>query len=304
MYLDILIVLACIVGLWQGAVWLVDSAARIANRMGISELVIGLTVVAIGTSAPEFAVSVSAAIKGQADISVGNVVGSNIFNLGIILGIVALFSRVTTPRLVCIRDGGMLLLAAAFLLVFMSDHTLARWEGAVLLLTLAGYITYLLVRKQSIEDDLPVGAFHWYDIPLVIVGIVTVIVSGHYLVEHSVNIARTLGLSEWIIGVTIVAIGTSSPEVATSLTAVVKGRHGISLGNLIGSDLFNLLGVLGVAALLRPLHVTPDAYTSVAVMGVYFVILVITMRTSWAISRGEAVLLLALTLARWAMTMF
>ncbi len=180
---SVVIIVICIVGLWQGAVWLVESASHIARRLGMSELIIGLTVVAIGTSAPEFVVTISAALKGQADISLGNVVGSNIFNLGIILGLVALFSSVITPRRVIRRDGGMLLLAAGLLLVFLYDASLAQWEGVVLFSVLGLYLLYLLIKKEPIEDESPPGDYHWHDIPKLIFGIAVVVGSGHFLVE-------------------------------------------------------------------------------------------------------------------------
>jgi len=257
LFLNILIVIAAVTGLWVGGTWIVNSAARIARKIGMSELVIGLTIVAIGTSAPEFAVTIVAALEGKSDISVGNVVGSNIFNLGFILGGVALVSAIPTTRKLVTRDGGMLIGATVLLLVFLSDLRMAAWEGVILLAVLIIYIGYLLYKREGgdIQEEIPTGEFRWRDIPFLIGGIVLIITSGHYLVESASEIARNFGLSEWVIGVTIVAAGTSAPELATSLVGVLRGRHGISIGNLIGSDLFNLLGVLGLAALIQPMSV-------------------------------------------------
>jgi len=298
---DLLLMLVAATGLWWGAVWLVDSAARIAKRLGMSELVIGLTIVAFGTSAPEFAVTVNAALRGQSDISVGNVVGSNIFNLGFILGGVALVRAIcTTPPLVR-RDGGALIGTSLLLLLLLSDLSLARWEGALLMLLLAVYLLVLFRSRTPLEDEVPAGSVHWYDVPRLLAGIAIVVGSGHLLVESASGLARVFGVSEWVIGVTIVAAGTSAPELATSLVAVVRGRHGISAGNLLGSDLFNLLGVLGLAAALRPMTVDSSSFGSLLMLCGLVVLVVLMLRSSWQLSRLEGGILVVLNLARWIM---
>lgn len=299
-FTDVLIIIASIVGLWWGAVWIVESAVRIAKRLGLSELIIGLTVVAIGTSAPEFAVTVGAALEGQGDISVGNVVGSNIFNLGFILGGVAVVRAICTTRTMVVRDGGMLIGTSLLLLLFLSDHQMSRLEGGILMMILVFYLGYLIWKKEPIEDEIPAGKFHWWDIPRLAVGIALVVGSGHFLVESAVHLARLFGVSEWVIGVTIVAAGTSSPEFATSLIAVLRGRHGVSAGNLIGSDLFNLLGVLGLAAIIQPMQVDASAVSSILVLvGMVVLVVVFLMRTGWQISRWEGALLIAINAFRW-----
>lgn len=296
---DILVILATILGLWFGAVWLVEAAARIAKRFGMSELVIGLTVVALGTSAPEFAVTVGAALKGQADISVGNIVGSNIFNLGFILGGVALVRPIRTTRTLVRREGSMLIGTALLLLFFLRDLTMARWEGVVLMAILCTYIGLLIYRRQASDEDVPAGEMRWHDILRLLAGIGVVVLSGHYLVESASSLARMMGLSEWVIAVTIIAAGTSTPELATSLVAVLRGRHGMSAGNLIGSDLFNLLGVLGLAAVLRPLGVESGAYGSLFLLCGMVILVVIMMRTGWRISRFEGGVLVLINILRW-----
>jgi cation:H+ antiporter len=298
--LDIVIIIATVVGLWMGAVWVVESAARLARRLGMSELVIGLTVVAVGTSAPEFAVTISAAVRGQADISVGNVVGSNIFNLGFILGGVALVRAMNTSRTLVWRDGMMLIGVTFLLLFFLWDLTLSRWEGLLLIFLLAGYLLYLIYKREAVDaDEIPAGNFHWRDLPRLLAGMALIAVSGHFLVDSASSLARLVGLSEWVIGVTIVAAGTSTPEMATSLIAVLRGHYGISAGNLIGSDLFNLLGVLGLAALIRPLTVDAGAYGSLMLLSTLVILVVIMMRTGWKISRPEGAFLVIVNLLRW-----
>lgn len=298
----LLIIVASIFGLWFGAIWIVESASKIAKKIGMSDLVVGLTVVAMATSAPEFAVTVAAALKGQAAISVGNVVGSNIFNLGIILGLVALFKPLTvTPRLLY-RDGSLLLGAGFLLLIFYGDLTLSFSEGILLFSTLVLYIYVLIKSKEPAAlDEVPAGKYKWYDIPKLILGAAVLILSAHFFVEAASDFARLLGVSEWIIGVTIVAAGTSAPELATSIVAIYKGNQGISIGNLIGSDIFNQLGVLGVAAILRPLPIVRSDYISLVLLVVTVIIILIMMRTGWKITRLEGVLLILIALLRWSL---
>lgn len=278
---------------------MVDSASRIAKKFGMSDLVIGLTIVAIATSAPEFAVTVSAAIKDQHAISVGNVIGSNIFNLGIILGMVALFSPVQISKNLLYRDGSLLVVTGITLLIFFWDLNLSSFEGSILFLMLITYIIFLIVRKENQEEDIPTGKFNFWDIPKFVIGVATIIFCANLLVDSASNIARLFGLSEWIIGITIVAGGTSMPELATSLVAVHKKRHGISAGNLIGSDLFNMLGVLGLAAIIRPLSLESNEYIGLILLAITLIIIMVMMRTKWKISKFEGFLLIFIALFRW-----
>ncbi|HSG43020.1 MAG TPA: calcium/sodium antiporter [Anaerolineales bacterium] len=298
---DIAIIIASILALWWGAVWLVDSASRIAKRLGVSELIIGLTVVAMGTSAPEFAVTVGAALKGQADISVGNVVGSNIFNLGFILGGVALVRAITTSRSLVYRDGVFMIGITFLLLFFLRDLTMTRLEGAIFIALLIAYIALLIYQREASGEELPEGEFQWLDIPRLLSGLALVVGGGHFLVESASNLARTMGVSEWVIGVTIVAAGTSAPELVTSLIAVLRGHYGISAGNLIGSDIFNLLGVLGLAAVLQPMTIDPSAYSSLYILSGMVILVIVLMRTGWKLSRWEGGLLVLINIIRWVM---
>jgi cation:H+ antiporter len=299
--IDIVIILASIGGMWGGAAWVVESAARIAKRLGISELIIGLTVVAMGTSAPEFAVTIRAALNGQGDISVGNVVGSNIFNLGFILGGVAITRAIHTTRSLVYRDGSVLIVITFLLLFFLRDLTMTRMEGAILVILLVAYLGYLVYSREPFEEDIPDGEFHWYDIIKLAVGLGLVVAGGHYLVEAASNLARAFGLSEWVIGVTIVAAGTSAPELITSLMAILRGHYGISAGNLIGSDIFNLLGVLGLAAFIKHLAVDKEATASMYLLSGMVILVVIMMRTGWRLSRWEGALLVFINIVRWIM---
>ena len=187
MLTNFVIVIVCIVALAFGASLVVDSAARMARKLRVSDLVIGLTVVAIGTSAPEFAVTVSAALNGQANISVGNVVGSNIFNLGFILGGVVLFKSLATNKKLVYRDGVFLIGATLLLLFFMRDLTLQRYEGFILFGLLIAYIIFLYVRREASDEELPEGEFSWKDVPMFLVGVAMVVAGGHYLVEAATS---------------------------------------------------------------------------------------------------------------------
>jgi len=296
---DIVSIVVSTALLWKGSHWLVDSAVRFARKLRISDLVIGLTIVAMGTSVPEFAVTINAALQGLPNISVSNVVGSNIFNLGFILGgCAAIRSIRTTPTLVW-RDGLFLLAISCVLVLFLGDLTLSPNEAFILLLALVVYIAYLFWKKTPLEETESEAEATWRDIPLFVLGVLTVAAGGHLLVWSAVSLARALGISEWVIGVTIVAAGTSAPEFAISLVAALKGRYSISAGNLIGSDLFNLLGVLGLAGTLGPLTIDAAGRESLYILVGMVCLVVVFMRTGYRLSRAEGLLLVGLNLIRW-----
>tara|TARA_S200000501_G_scaffold358228_1_gene382775 strand:+ start:2022 stop:3182 length:1161 start_codon:yes stop_codon:yes gene_type:complete len=378
--------------LWKGAEVLVESASQIAASFKISDLVIGLTVVAVGTSAPEFAVTISAALMGKDSISIGNVVGSNIFNLGLILGGTALIREIKTSKKLVYRDGLFLFGVTILLYVILFGFSLSpkptsyslelqnpnSWsieskeiiteelktdfpnlpnkfynqinnsveneniklpniyydenkvdsilkkinisspndyhiiskienvgflngiDGILMLIILISYLIYLFIKKETLdEEDIshdPISLKHWI---LLLIGICTVVFGGHLLVDGASNVARFLGISEWVIAVTIVAAGTSAPEFATSIMAAWKGKHGMAIGNLFGSDLFNILGVLGVAGLINPTMVTMEVHGSIAMLVGQVALVLILMRSGWRITRLEGGLLLALNIFRW-----
>ena len=303
--LDIVLVVFSILMLWKGADWLVEAAAEIAHSLKISDLVIGLTVVAFGTSAPEFAVTIKAALTGQTDISIGNVVGSNIFNLGFILGGTAMIRAITiTPKLLY-RDGLFLLFVtiliyALFFVFNASDggNTFTAIEGSGLFIALIGYIIFLFVKKEPMEETHPESAdlksYLWF-----FAGLISIVLGGHLMVEHASSLASAFGVSDWVIAVTIVAAGTSAPELATSLTAAFKNKHGMAIGNLIGSDLFNLLGVLGLAGIINPTNIQSDIHSSIIVLIIMVAMVLVMMRTNWQISRLQGTILVSLNLVRW-----
>ncbi|MDS0259697.1 sodium:calcium antiporter [Haloarcula sp. S1CR25-12] len=299
---DVLYVGVAVVALWFGADQFVTGAARVARRLGVSGLVVGLTVVAFGTSAPEFAVTLDAALAGQSDISVANVVGSNVLNLGFILGGVALVrALVTSPTLVR-RDGLLLVASTALLLGLAADGRLSALEGAVLFASLLAYLG-VLVRTESDGATTAADPFHPPDVGRLVVGLALVVGGGHLLVVSAVDIARVAGVSEWVIGLTVVAAGTSLPEFATSLAAARTGRTGISAGNLVGSCIFNALGVLGLAALVQPLTVSPVGVEGTAWLLGTTVLVVVLFYTEETLSRLEGGLLVVLNAANWLLNL-
>ena len=304
-------VIATILVVGKGAHWIVEGAARLSARLGISELVVGLTVVAFGTSAPEFAVTLLAAFRDQGDISVGNIVGSNIFNLGFILGGCAAVRAIPISPTFLWRDvafvaGGTILLS----LQIGWGLRLTRGEGTLLLFLLFAYLLYLFQRRSmrpegvAVAGELALGTRSRSilgEVKVLALGLVCVVGGSHLLVDSASALAGAFGMSEWVIGVTIVAAGTSAPEFATSLVGVLKGRYALSAGNLIGSDIFNLFGVLGVAGMLRPLEVDPAARVSLAALSAMVFMVLVMMRSSWRISRAEGLVLVTVALARWGL---
>lgn len=291
--------------MWSGANFVVTHASIIARRFNISELVIGLTVVAMGTSAPELLVTVTAAFKGYADIAMSNIVGSNVFNFGIILGLMAVIKPLPTNKTIIFRDGLILfgVIVLIFLLLVWMDLALNRAAGGLLLLILLLYITFLLFKKEPIplytETPNVIINSAYKNYILLALGFVFLGFGGNFMVESATNLAKAAGVSAWVIGMTIVASGTSFPELVTCLAASIKGRNHMLLGNLIGSDMFNFAGVLGITCIMRPIHVSslalPSFYALIAMMAV----VLIFMRTRWKIGRVEGLCLIMFGFARW-----
>jgi len=285
--------------LCKGAIWLVNSASKLAARFGVPELIIGLTIVAFGTSAPEFGVSILAAFRGAGDISVGNVIGSNIFNLGIILGGAAIIRNLNTDNFMVYRDGLFLLISSVFGVLFLWDLQLNRTEGFILIGILVFYLIYLFHDEHSFEYKTKKEEFRLKDGVLLISGLILLFGGSHFLVNSASSLAKSLGVSEWIIGATIVAAGTSAPEIATSFVAAIKGHSGISIGNLIGSDIFNILGVMGLAGVINNLQIETAARSSLGVMVFMVVIVLVFLRTEWKLSRKEGFALLLFGITRF-----
>ncbi len=259
-----LIFCAGLVLLIAGAELLVKGASRMAASLGISPLVIGLTVVAFGTSSPELAVSVKAVLAGQNGVSLGNIIGSNIFNVLFILGLSALVTPLVVSQQLVRLDVPLMILVSVIVWIMAADQMVGRGEGLALLLGLAAYL-FILIRQSRREsgtiNDEYAGDFglvedrtgHWFvNTGLVAGGLILLVLGSRWLVSSAVAIAQSLGVSDLVIGLTIIAAGTSLPEVVTSVVASLRGERDIAVGNIVGSNLFNLLGVLGLASLVAP----------------------------------------------------
>lgn len=252
-----LLLVAGFVALLAGAEALVRGASRIAAATGLSPLLIGLTVVALGTSAPELAVAIGAALRGASDIAVGNVVGSNITNVLLILGLTALVAPIVVSRQLIRLDVPVMILCSLAVMALTLDGRLSRLEGGVLFAAGLAYVVFLvrLGRREAAADDAPVPAAHgvrgWItNLALVAGGLVLLVLGADWLVDAAVVVAQALGVSELVIGLTVIAGGTSLPEIATSLLAAVRGQREMAVGNVVGSNVMNLLVVLALTAMV------------------------------------------------------
>lgn len=268
MIIDIILLIVGLVLILGGANYLTDGAAAVARRFGMSDLMVGLTIVAFGTSAPELTISMMSAIDGNTGIAIGNVVGSNIFNTLIIIGAVAVARPIKITGGIMSKEIPLVVLSAAALLAMGSSKWLdgttpiiSRVDGILLLLFFAIFMRYIFSQSkqkmpetsENSNETKPVQTALWKSVIFIIGGLAALIYGGDLFVDKASAIASSLGVSDAIIGLTIVAMGTSLPELATSLTAAIKGNSGIAIGNVIGSNIFNIFLVLGCSATIRPL---------------------------------------------------
>lgn len=246
---------------------LVRGAIALAKNIGVSPAVIGLTILAYGTSAPELVVSLESALDGYSDMAIGNVVGSNISNTLLILGVTALFYPLTLDKKLLKPDGFLLILVSFLLWIFAFGGEINRLEGGIFFLMLLGYTYYTFAqgRKEGfaeieaeIEDELQVELTQRRAIIYTIIGLIVMILGGKLIVIGGVKAATVLGVSEGVIGLTIIAVGTSLPELATSIISARKGQADMAVGNVIGSNLMNIFGIIGLTALIQPLTVMPE----------------------------------------------
>ena len=305
----IALMLAGLVLLIKGADWLILGAADLARLLGVPTIVVGLTVVAFGTSAPELAAGIGAALSGHPELNIGNVVGSNIANVGLILGVAALVCSVPVTASVVRKDVGIMILVSLVGVGVLIGGRVNRWEG---LLLVAGIVTYLLWQyraaraergeagdliEKEVEDQLGTDGTPRRPlvcIVLVIVGILALTGGSALLVEGATRAATIMGVSEYIIGLLAVAFGTSVPELATSIRAVTRGESDLAVGNVIGSNVFNVLCVLGITSLITPISAPPgELLRDLAVMLAMALACIPILGRGGKISRGEGVLLVS-----------
>ena len=290
--------------LYFGANWLVQGAITLALHLGLSPLIVGLTVVALGTSVPEALVSVQAAIGHQGGIALGNVIGSNILNIALILGLSAFFNPLKVDSHLVKADVPLLAGATFMLVVLLEDFHISRMEGAFLLLCIVGYVAgnIMTVKRTSPEENkiegVEVPEDHsknlWRDISFLFIGLIALAFGSNFLVTGAVDLARILGLSEALIGLTIVSIGTGTPEMATALMAAYRKRSDLAIGNAVGSNLFNIMFVLGIAALVAPLDGNGISSVDLYVMLGVTILLLPTVWTGRILDRKEGFLFLAI----------
>jgi len=290
--------------LYFGADWLVQGAVTLALHLGLSPLIVGLTVVALGTSVPEALVSVQAAIGHQGGIALGNVIGSNILNIALILGLSSLILPLKVDSRIVKADVPLLTGATFMLVVLLEDFHISRMEGAFLLLCIVFYVTgnIMTVKRTSPEEDkiegmeIPEdsGKTLWRDVGFLILGIVTLGFGANFLVTGAVDLARIFGLSEALIGLTIVSIGTGTPELATALMAAFRKSPDLAIGNVVGSNLFNIMFVLGIAGLVAPLDGKGISSVDLYVMLGVTILLLPTVWTGRILDRKEGFLFLAI----------
>lgn len=301
--MTLLLLVAGLVLLTFGAEVLVKGASSLAGSIGVSPLIIGLTVVAFGTSAPEMSVSVSSAFKGSAEIAVGNVVGSNIFNVLFILGVSAIAASLVVQKQLVRFDIPIMIYASFIVLLMCIDGQLSRFDGLFLFAGIIAYTVFLIkeARREGVlvvegGDDIAPPQPLWKNIILIVVGLVMLVIGSQWLVDGAIEIAKYFGLSEVVIGLTIVAAGTSLPELATSVMASLKGERDIAIGNIVGSNIFNIGAVLGLSSIVAPqgLSVTGTLLTiDIPVMILVALVCLPVLLSNYTITRADGVAFLA-----------
>lgn len=300
MLLDCLLIVLGIIMVLRGADILTEGAAALARRMNVSEIVIGLTIVAAGTSAPELFVSVVSALNGTPDLAVGNVVGSNIMNTLLIVGITSMVAPIVVSRATVSKDipftvGATLLLAMLCLdgvySFSIKGHTISRMDGTLLLAAFVAFMlyTFAITRKSvdSSESSAPPASPVWKSLLFVVLGLALLIFGSNFFVDSATSVAETLGVSQSVIGLTIVAGGTSLPELATSVVAARKGQSAIAIGNVIGSNVFNILLILGLTATICPMQIEDITLIDMGTMLVSIVLLWLFSFTKFKVERWE-----------------
>lgn len=287
-----LLLLVGFVLLLKGADFFVDGSSSIAGILRVPSIVIGLTIVAMGTSAPETAVSITAGLAGNSDISLGNIVGSNIFNLLMVIGVSALLRPITTHKDMLRRDLWWNVAVSAVLFLLLLDGRLNRLEGVLLLAGMAAYL--FIVIRSAIRDRSDAEPIRQLSVNrsilYIIGGLIAIIFGGNLVVDNASLIARSLGMSDTLVGLTIVAIGTSLPELMTSIVAARKGDSGIALGNAVGSCIFNIMFILGASSVLTPIHVAPELLIDAAILIIVCVLILVLAKTQRETSRMEGVI--------------
>jgi cation:H+ antiporter len=297
-----LYIIAGIVGLYVGAEVLVRGSSSLAIGFGISPLVVGLTIVAFATSSPELVVSIKAAIEGNPGIVVGNVVGSNICNIALILGVAALISPMQVRTQVIKREIPLMIIITVIFLLVLIDGSISRWEGAMFVIGIIAYIllSYLYVKKdkddveivKEFEEGIRIKPYKiWQSVLLIVVGLGLLIIGSNLFVDGAIEAAVKFGVSQAVIGLTIVALGTSLPELVTSIVASFKNENDIAIGNAVGSNIFNILSILGISSLINPISNSGITIIDLSIMMFFTVIILPLCKSGFKIRRWEGAIL-------------
>lgn len=300
MMMTILAIVGGFLILTFGAEALVRGASAVALRLGIAPLVIGLTIVAFGTSAPELAVSLKSALAGNSGIALGNVIGSNIANIGLILALTALIRPIKVQSQMVKRDIPLMIAASVLFWFMLFDGELSFVDGLILVIALISYLVFSYISSKNSNEEIDVDTTPQNPLlstVLIVVGICMLVGGGILFVDGAVDLAKAFGVSEVVIGLTIVAIGTSMPELVTSVVAALKGESDIAIGNVVGSNLFNILAILGITSLIQPVSSAGLQSFDFAVMLALAVVLLPFAWTGLRIGRREGGVLLAAYLA-------
>ena len=297
MWAQVLLLIFGIVVVLKSADWLTNGAVGLATKLGISQIVIGLTIVAIGTSMPEFFVSIVSAIKGTPDLAVGNIVGSNIFNVLLIVGVAATVAPIAIQRATLRRDIPIAIVASIMLTFMMLDDNISRIDALILF---AAFIAFIWITLRNSKNDanekdastekvIPT----WKSVLFIIFGLVGLVLGSNIFVDNASSLAHGWGISDAVIGLTIVAGGTSLPELATSAVAARKGDSGIAIGNVLGSNVFNILMILGLTGIISPMHIQNITYIDMAVMVISMALFWLFSFTKLRVERWEGCVLIA-----------
>lgn len=296
--LTIILLLVGFVFLIKGADFFVEGASDLATKLKIPAMIIGLTIVAFGTSAPEAAVSVSSALTGSNAIAVSNVIGSNIFNLLAVIGVTAIIYKINITKESLRQDFPVLLGSSLLLLLFIfTGSQISRIEGIILLVLIIVYISYLILKSKKESSNMPVGTVHLTTgriVVYIVAGIAGIILGGNLVVESAKDIALSIGMSETLVGLTIVSIGTSLPELITSVTAAYNKKTDIAIGNAIGSNIFNVLFILGLTDTISPITTTGIMFTDTIIMIVITIITYILAYDKYDFNKKDGMILVGL----------
>jgi cation:H+ antiporter len=286
-------ILIGLVMLFYGGDYLVTGSIRLATRFKISPFVIGATVIGFGTSAPELAVSVLASLQGSGELALGNVIGSNIANVGLVLGLTSLLIPLTISEQRFKSEAPILLGVSLLILYLAWDYRLLRWEGGFMVVLLVVYLWTAFGKKEVSEIELEEGGYDWLPTPLLIIfGLILLVAGAEVMVKGATGIAREMGVSEWFIGVSIVAMGTSLPEIVSALIAAKRGHGEMAIGNVFGSNIFNILLVLGVASSIQPLEIEEAIHPDLIFTTAFICLFLVLIRLRHNLSRLDGVLLL------------